>query len=70
MGLILVSIKVYIIEIGLKDESVEFTQDLCADIICENGLCVAGTCVCDSGYVEIDNVCEETCDSDPCEALI
>ena len=54
----------------MKDESVEFKQDLCAGIICENGLCVAGTCVCDSGYVEIDNVCEETCDSDPCEALI
>ena len=34
------------------------------------GFCVGGTCSCDPGYVIIDNICEETCDSNPCKELI
>ena len=45
-------------------------MDLCENVSCSNGFCVAGTCDCDFGYVNIDNVCAETCDSNPCEVLI
>ena len=42
----------------------------CENVSCSNGLCIAGTCHCDFGYVNVENVCEETCDSNPCEVLI
>ena len=44
--------------------------DLCDDFICGNGSCDAGRCTCDAGYINIDNICKETCDFNPCEVLI
>ena len=42
--------------------------DLCEDINCgSNGDCVEGHCVCNTGYVIVENVCEETCESKPCK---
>ena len=48
--------------------------DMCAvngnPIECGNGTCIGGKCNCDTGYVEIDNFCEETCADNPCKELI
>ena len=44
--------------------------DLCNDIECENGICIDGVCQCDTGYVNIDNTCEQTCDVDLCQVRV
>ena len=44
--------------------------DLCDGIICPNGFCDKGNCICVAGYIKIGNICEETCDSNPCKVLI
>ena len=44
--------------------------DLCDNLTCENGFCDAGQCICDAGYINIGNICVETCDLNPCEVLI
>ena len=43
--------------------------DLCDEVTCENGFCDAGNCECDSGYVNIENICLETCAVNLCEEL-
>ena len=43
--------------------------DLCDGVICENGFCEAGNCICNAGYIKIENICEETCDSNPCKVF-
>ena len=43
--------------------------DLCDGIFCENGFCDAGNCICDSGFINIENICVETCDLNPCEVF-
>ena len=43
--------------------------DLCDGVTCENGLCDAGNCICGSGFINIDNICVETCDLNPCEVF-
>ena len=45
-------------------------KDLCDDVICQNGFCDSGRCICNAGYINIDDICEETCDLNPCEELI
>ena len=44
-------------------------KDPCENVSCPNGVCVAGTCNCDFGYVNVTDVCVETCASKPCEVL-
>ena len=44
--------------------------DLCDSVTCENGPCDAGNCICDDGYVEIVNICKQTCNLNPCEVLV
>ena len=44
--------------------------DLCLGIECGSGTCVGGTCQCDSNYINIDNTCEKTCSSSPCQVPI
>ena len=46
--------------------------DLCEGINCGNGICTGGdpvTCNCDDGYVDINAVCEKTCDLNPCKEM-
>ena len=43
---------------------------VCDSVICPNGSCYAGDCICDDGYVNIRNICEETCALNPCQELI
>ena len=43
--------------------------DLCESIICENGFCDAGRCSCNNGYVNVENNCKETCETNPCEVV-
>ena len=43
--------------------------DLCDGVICENGFCDAGSCICNDGYINIESICVETCDLNPCEVL-
>ena len=50
-------------------QGAECEQDLCENVSCGNGVCVAGTCDCDFGYINVDNVCVETCASKPCKVL-
>ena len=42
---------------------------LCDGVPCENGSCDAGICICDSGYIKIENNCVETCALNPCQEL-
>ena len=44
--------------------------NLCDGVICENGYCNAGSCTCNDGYISIENICVETCDSNPCEVFV
>ena len=44
--------------------------DLCDGVICDNGFCYAGSCTCNDGYVKIESICKETCQTNPCEVLI
>ena len=44
-------------------------NDLCDGVTCEKGLCDAGNCICDSSFINIDNICVETCDLNPCEVF-
>ena len=44
--------------------------DLCDNIDCENGSCDAGRCVCNDGFIEINNLCKETCETNPCQVFI
>ena len=43
--------------------------NLCDSVICENGSCDAGNCICDDGFVDIQNNCKQTCNLNPCEVL-
>ena len=43
--------------------------NLCDSVICENGSCDAGNCICDDGYVDIENICKQTCNLNPCEVF-
>ena len=46
-------------------------KDICEDISCGNGGdCFDGNCTCQTGYVNIENFCEETCELEPCKELI
>ena len=42
--------------------------DLCLGIECGNGTCIGGNCQCDTNYVNVNNNCELTCSSSPCQA--
>ena len=45
--------------------------DICEDINCgSGGDCFDGNCTCQTGYANIENFCEETCELEPCKALI
>ena len=52
---------------GFEGERCE--KDSCEGVICENGFCENGTCSCNGGYIKIENICKETCDSNPCKVL-
>ena len=41
--------------------------NLCLGIQCGSGTCVAGTCQCDKGFININNTCEKTCSVTPCQ---
>ena len=43
----------------------------CAGIVCGDfSRCVNGQCECVDGYIERDEICEETCANSPCKDLI
>ena len=44
--------------------------DLCSGIECGSGICIGGNCECNTNYVNVDNTCEQTCSSSPCQAPI
>ena len=44
--------------------------DLCDDLTCQNGFCEAGSCICNAYFINIENICVETCDLNPCEVFI
>ena len=52
---------------GFEGERCEI--DLCDSIICENGDCDAGRCTCNEGFINVENICKETCSLNPCEVL-
>ena len=43
--------------------------DLCDSLTCENGFCDSGSCTCYDGYINMESICVETCDLNPCEVL-
>ena len=53
---------------GFGGETCEIT--LCDGGMCENGFCNAGECICNDGYVNIQSICVETCDLNPCQGSI
>ena len=45
--------------------------DMCDGINCgSGGDCLNGICSCQTGYVNVENYCEETCALSPCKELI
>ena len=44
--------------------------DLCSGIECGSGICIGGNCECNTNYINVDNTCEQTCSSSPCQAPI
>ena len=48
-----------------------FCGDMCGGINCGIGSsCFGGISTCQTGYANVENFCEETCELDPCEELI
>ena len=44
---------------------------MCEEINCGiGGNCTGGNCTCQTGFVNVENFCEETCAFGPCEELI
>ena len=44
---------------------------MCEGINCGiGGNCTGGNCTCQTGFVNVENFCEETCELDPCKELI
>ena len=50
-------------------QGIECTQSKCEGVKCPNGFCDAGQCKCNSGYIEIENICVETCALNPCQEM-
>ena len=44
--------------------------DSCDNFICENGFCDAGSCICKVGYINMESICEETCQTNRADSFI
>ena len=51
----------------IRIDGFNYECDRCFNIECENGKCNDGVCNCDDGFVNVNNTCQQTCASEPCQ---